>query len=210
MSIITADMICSLWPHGDLRVPGLRQGIIDTCDQWLTHYGCGEPLVVAHFFSQISHECGAGVEMVENLNYRTEQLLSQWPSHFTREQAVADAHNPRAIGNRAYGARMGNRGIDTDDGWNYRGRGGSQTTGRGAYEALGKQVGLDLVTNPDFVNDPKYFMQCSVGDFVMCGCLPHAKANDVVAVTRALNGGLIGLAEREQWLAKWKRALGVH
>jgi putative chitinase len=50
-------------------------------------------------------------------------------------------------------------------------------------------------------------INCAVSDFINCGCLPYAKADDVVGVTRRLNGGTIGLAERKVWLAKWKRAL---
>jgi putative chitinase len=88
------------------------------------------------------------------------------------------------------------------------GRGLSQVTGRGNYEALGAKVGLDLADHPDLVNDPANALECGVADFVICGCLPFAEADDVSGVTRRLNGGLTGLEERIGWLARWKAALG--
>src|SRR5207253_666608 len=76
------------------------------------------------------------------------------------------------------------------------------------YARLAKATGLDLVRFPDLVNDPQHFLECGVADFVLCGCLPFAKADDVLGVTRRLNGGTVGLAQRQAWLAKWKAALG--
>lgn len=166
------------------------------------------PLVVAHFMAQCSVETGCGVQMVENLNYREEALTRQWPSHFTPAQAHVMAHNPHLIANQAYNGRMGNR-IGTDDGWNYRGRGFCQTTGRDAYSKLAALTGVDLVNHPELINDPQYVMEIATKDFVHCGCLPYALKDDAGMVSRRLNGGTIGLAQREQWTAKWKSALGA-
>jgi putative chitinase len=122
--------------------------------------------------------------------------------------AAPYAGNPRALANKVYNGRMGNV-SGSDDGWNFRGRGASQTTGREGYARLAKATGLDLVSNPDLVNDPQRFLECGVADFILCGCLPFAKADDVLGVTRRLNGGIVGLAQRQVWLAKWKAALGT-
>jgi hypothetical protein len=113
------------------------------------------------------------------------------------------------IANEVYNGRMGNR-PGSDDGWTYRGRGGSQVTGRDAYGTLGQTLGLDLLASPDLVNDPTHFLACAVADFIQCGCLPFAANDDVSGVTYHLNGGYIGLAERTAWLAKWKAALNVN
>jgi putative chitinase len=64
-----------------------------------------------------------------------------------------------------------------------------------------------VVSRPDDLIDPNYFLTCAVSDFINCGCLPFAKADDVVGVTRRLNGGTIGLADRKAWLARWKAVL---
>ena len=80
-------------------------------------------------------------------------------------------------------------------------------TGRGNYQGVGEKVGLDLAGNPGLVIEPANALPCGVADFVRCGCLPFAKADDVKNVTKRLNGGFTGLAERTAWLARWKTAL---
>jgi putative chitinase len=186
--------------------------MIATASEVFRKYGIVTPLQLAHVMAQFSHECGAGHEVVENLNYRAEQLRSQWPSHFTYAQSLAMQHQPQKIANQAYNGRMANR-LGSDDGWNFRGRGAAQTTGREGYEKLARKTGLDLVNLPETVNDPRYFLECAVADFVLCGCLPYCAPKpglpdgDIRGVTHHLNGGYIGLAQREAWFAKWKAAL---
>jgi putative chitinase len=202
------NTLYNLWPGGDRKIPGLRDGIARSAEAVFRKYGIATPLLVAHVMAQISHECGAGDEVVENLNYTAGRMMQVWPSRFpTMASAQAFAGNPRALANKVYNGRMGNA-AGSDDGWNFRGRGAAQTTGREGYARLAKATGLDLVSHPDLVNDPQHFLECGVADFVLCGCLPFAKADDVTGVTRRLNGGTIGLAARNAWLAKWKAALG--
>ncbi len=201
------NTLYNLWPHGDEKIPGLRDGIAVSAPDVFAKYGIDGPLLVAHVMAQISHECGAGHDVVENLNYSAQRMCQVWPSRFRSVAAAAPyAGNPRALANKVYNGRMGNR-TNTDDGWNFRGRGGSQTTGREGYERVAKQTGLDVVNDPDILINPQHFLLCSVSDFVNCGCLPYAKQDNVAEVTHRLNGGYIGLAERRAWLAKWKTAL---
>lgn len=209
------NTLYNLWPNGDQKIRGLRDGIAASAPAVFKKYKIDTPLLVAHVMAQISHECGAGHDIVENLNYTAQRAHEVWPSRFpTMASAEPYAHNPRALANKVYNGtkpdgsdRMGNR-PGTDDGWNFRGRGGSQTTGRDGYERVAKQTGLDVVNNPDILIDPKFFLECSVSDFINCGCLPYAKADDVVNVTKRLNGGTIGLDQRKEWLVRWKKALG--
>jgi len=206
--------LMKLWPNGDKKVSGLRAGIIESAPSIFAKYGITSQLVLAHLMAQVSHECGAGNDVVENLNYKTaEQIKKTWPSRFpTLASAQAYVLNPRALANKVYNGvkpdgsdRMGNR-PGTDDGWYFRGRGGSQTTGREGYERVKKQTGFDVVNNPDILIDPRHFLECAVSDFINCGCMPYAKADDVLNVTKKLNGGTIGLADRKVWLKKWKDA----
>jgi putative chitinase len=202
------EALARLWPHGDEKISGLRAGIIVSAPAVFAKYGIATPLLAAHVMAQISHECGAGHDVVENLNYSAGRMMQVWPSRFpTMASAAPYAGNPRALANKVYNGRMGNA-AGSDDGWNFRGRGAAQTTGREGYTRLAKATGLDLVTHPDLVNDPARFLECGVADFVLCGCLPFARADDVLGVTRRLNGGTVGLAQRQLWLAKWKAALG--
>jgi putative chitinase len=202
------EALSRLWPSGDARIPGLRAGIVAAAPAVFAKYGISTPLLAAHVMAQISHECGAGRDVVENLNYSAGRMMQVWPSRFpSMASAQPYAGNPRALANKVYNGRMGNA-SGSDDGWNFRGRGAAQTTGREGYARLAKATGLDLVNHPDLVNDPKRFLECGVADFILCGCLPFAKADDVFNVTRRLNGGTVGLAQRQTWLAQWKAALG--
>jgi len=201
------EALLRLWPSGDARIAGLRAGIIASAPSVFAKYGIATPLLAAHVMAQISHECGAGHDVVENLNYTAGRMMQVWPSRFaTMATAAPYAGNPRALANKVYNGRMGNA-SGSDDGWTFRGRGASQTTGREGYARLAKATGLDVLNHPDLVNDPARFLECGVADFVLCGCLPFAKADDVLGVTRRLNGGTVGLAQRKMWLAKWKAAL---
>jgi putative chitinase len=203
------NTLYKLWPNGDEKIPGLRDGIAASAQAVFRKHGIDSPLLVAHVMAQISHECGAGHDVVENLNYTAGRMMQVWPSRFPTMAAAAPyAGNPRALANKVYNGRMGNA-AGSDDGWNFRGRGASQTTGREGYARLAKATGLDVLNHPDLVNDPQRFLECGVADFILCGCLPFARADDVLNVTRRLNGGTVGLAQRQMWLAKWKAALGT-
>jgi putative chitinase len=207
--MLTTDIMREMWPHGDVKVPGLIDGIASAAPTVFPKYGLTSDLVVAHAMAQFSHECGAGNEVVENLNYSAKGLMNTWPGRFDAAKAAAFAQDQHRIANEVYNGRMGNR-PGTDDGWNYRGRGGSQVTGRDAYEKLGDKVGLNLLNEPDLVNHPQQFLECAVADFIICGCLPFAAQDDVSGVTFHLNGGHIGLAERTAWLGRWKSALNLN
>ncbi len=203
------NTLYNLWPQGDHVIPGLRDGIAGTAPTVFAKYGIDSNLLIAHLMAQISLECGAGTEVEENLNYSAPRLMQVWPSRFpTLNGAIPYAHNPRMLANKVYNGRMGNA-FKSNDGWNFRGRGATQTTGHDGYKALGTKLGLDLLNNPDLVNVPGRFLECGVADFVLCGCLPWAQQDNVVQVTRHLNGGYTGLADRIAWLGRWKAALGV-
>jgi putative chitinase len=204
--MLTVEIMREMWPHGDAKIPGLVESIVAAAPTVFPKYGLTSDLLVAHAMAQFSHECDAGNEVVENLNYSAQGLMKTWPTRFDAAKAVAFAHDQKRIANEVYNGRMGNR-PGTDDGWNYRGRGGSQVTGHDGYDKLGEKVGLNLVNEPDLVNHPQNFLECAVGDFIICGCLPFAVHDDVSGVTFHLNGGFIGLAERTTWLARWKAAL---
>jgi putative chitinase len=197
-----------LWPHGDQHIPNLREGIADTSQAVFQEFGIDSNLEIAVMMGEFSEECGCGLEMVENLNYSAQGLLKTWPSHFTPAMAQKYAYNPRMIADIAYGGRMGNAPPPSDQGYEYRGRGIAQTTGLEAYQELFKLSGEDVVANPDLIIDPQHTLRFGVLDFVkICGCQPYAKAGDIIMTTKKLNGGLIGLADRQVQIAKWKAAL---
>ena len=201
------NALYNLWPSGDKLIPGLRDGIANAAPAVFAKYEFDSNLVIAHVMAQVSLECGAGTEVEENLNYSAPRMVQVWPSRFpTVASAIPYVHNPRLLANKVYNGRMGNA-LNSNDGYWYRGRGATQTTGRDGYKALGAKLGLSLLDSPDIVNVPEHFLECGVADFVLCGCLPWAKADNVVQVTKHLNGGYTGLSDRIAWLRKWKEAL---
>jgi putative chitinase len=200
-----ASAIRRLWPNGNQKVPGLVEGIISTAPAVFAKYHIDSTLVLAHIMAQISHECGAGHDVVENMNYSAQRMMQVWPSRFPNlSSAEPYAGNPKLLANKVYNGRMGNR-PGSDDGYNFRGRGASQTTGRNGYERVAKATGIDVVAHPEYLIDPLYFLECGVSDFINCGCMAYALKDDIFGVTKRLNGGTVGLVDRRAWLDKWKR-----
>ena len=107
-----------------------------------------------HFFlAQIGHESGGLRITEENLNYSAQRMMQVWPSRFPNLASTNGlAQNPQALANKVYGGRLGNTG--PNDGWNYRGRGFIQITGKDGYREVGAIASFDLVRTPDMANDP--------------------------------------------------------
>jgi putative chitinase len=214
--MLTLDILVELWPNGDGKVPGLLEATAAAAPTVFPKYGLNNDLLIAHAMAQFSHECGAGMEMTENINYTPARACVVWPSRFSStsdclRKVGSFAGDPEfriKLIDNVYGNRMGNR-PGTHDGSTFIGRGFSQVTGREGYEKLDAKVTLDLVGNPELVNQPTNALECGVADFIICGCLPFAANDDVSGVTFHLNGGHIGLAERTAWLERWKTALGT-
>jgi putative chitinase len=201
--------LLKLWPHGNDKISGLLNAMIAQAPLLFQKYGIDSDMVVCNMMGEFTEECGGGIEVEENLNYRAPVLRSQWPSHFTMEQAISMQHQPVLIANQAYNGRMGNR-LGTNDGWNFRGRDPAQTTGRDAYGKLADLMKIDFVSHPELVNDKRFFFEVGIVDFaVICKCLTWAERDDEVNETRALNGGLIGYAQRKAAIQAWKSVYGI-
>ena len=169
------------------------------------------PLRVAHFMAQILHESGGLAILFENLNYSAQRLPKVWPSRFKPKGPLAPedyANNPRKLANEVYGHRMGN--TAADDGFTYRGRGLLQLTGKDSYQEatdiLRKDdaAAADFVAAPDEVIGPRWCLPVAAAEWASKGCNALADQDDIKKVTRAINGGLIGLAERTEWTHRTK------
>src|SRR5271163_4756638 len=121
--------LSQLWPHSDIHIKGLKAAMVASAPRVFETYGLNTKTAIVQFMAQISFECGAGLEVEENLSYSAERMVEVWPSRFhTAAEGEPYAHNPKALGNKVYNGRMGNA-IGTNDGYNFRGRGATQTTG---------------------------------------------------------------------------------
>jgi putative chitinase len=169
------------------------------------------PLRVAHFMAQVLHETGGLTVEFENLNYSAERLPQVWPTRFKPKGPLMPtdfAHNPEKLANEVYGGRMGNTG--PSDGFTYRGRGLLQLTGKESYQkatATLRKVdptAPDLVSFPDETISAKWSLAVAASEWDSKGCNELADQDDLSKVTRAINGGLIGLSERGTWLTRTK------
>jgi putative chitinase len=166
-------------------------------------YDITTPKRVAGFLSQIGHESGGLAMLEENLNYKAETLMRVWPKRFpTLEFAQQFARNPQKIANSVYANRMGNGDEASGEGWKYRGRGLKQLTGKDNYRAFSKAIGTDFVASPDLLLEPVN-AALSAGWFWSANNLNALADNgDVPGMTKRINGGTIGLEQRQALYAK--------
>jgi putative chitinase len=157
------------------------------------------PLRLAHFLAQCGHESGNFRAVQENLNYSADGLKRIFPKYFPGNLSESYARNPEKIASKVYGGRMGNGDESTKEGFKFRGRGYIQLTGKSNYTAFAKSIGEDTVSNPDLVAT-KYPLASAAWFFSKNGLNSiadrGADSATVTAVTKRVNGGTIGLADR--------------
>jgi putative chitinase len=174
-------------------------------------FGITTPLRLAHFLAQCGHESAGFKATQENLNYSADGLRRIFSKYFpTDVLAVAYQRNPQKIANRVYGGRMGNGPEETGDGFKFRGRGYIQLTGKSNYTAFDKTVPEEILDNPDLVAS-KYAL-ASAGFFFNTNglwkiCDQGSTDQVVTAVTKRVNGGTIGLADRIKHFKEYYKLL---
>lgn len=157
-------------------------------------------LRLAHFLSQCAHESGNFKAVTENLNYSSKGLRSIFGKYF-KDDVIAKSYErkPEKIANRVYGSRMGNGDEASGDGWKFRGRGYIQLTGKDNYSQFDKVVEDDILANPDLVAT-KYPLMSAAFFFEKNNlwkiCDGGADKEDVIALTKRINGGTHGLEDR--------------
>lgn len=155
----------------------------------------------ALFFGQVAHESGDFKLNTENLNYSAKRLLQVFPKYFNLTNVNRYAGKPQDIANRVYGGRMGN--VNANDGYYFRGRGAIQLTGRSNYKAFEKWLGLnnnEIMLNPDLVAT-KYYIESAIFFFDVNKLW---NITDVTTLTKRVNGGTNGLADRIARTNKYK------
>lgn len=181
---------------------------------------------IRHWIAHLCVESAHFHSFIENLNYSSAGLMRVWPHRFPDfPSTIPYANHPQALANKVYGGRLGN--TAPDDGFIYRGRGFIQLTGKAAYAKAGTALGLDLVGSPDLAATPKvaariagWFWQANNLNKIVApdaNEVPTTDMNqeidmnekdDLIAGTKAINGGLIGEPERLMELHKaswiWK------
>lgn len=177
----------------------------------LAKFKINTPLRIAHFISQLAHESNGFKAKEENLNYSAKRLREVFHKYFkTDEEAEKYARNREMIANRVYADRMDNGDEASGDGYKYRGRGLIQLTGRYNYTKCSKAIGIDIVSNPDLIiQNPKVSAMAAAWYWDFRNINKKADANDVQGVTYLVNGGDHGSKQRETYLEKAKKVLGI-
>jgi len=157
------------------------------------------PLRLAHFLAQCGHESGGFRAVSENLNYSAKGLVGTFPKYFNATTAAQYERKPEMIASKVYGSRMGNGDEASKEGYKFRGRGYIQLTGKSNYTNFAKFIGEDTIVNPDLVAT-KYPLASAAFFFdsnkLWSICDKGADTATVTAVTKRVNGGTIGLADR--------------
>ena len=195
------------------------EAVVETC----VEFEINTPQRIAAFLAQTAHESGGYTMLTENLNYKAATLAACWPNRFAvlgadkkpvKENgklvptAVANtiAGKPELIANLVYSSRMGNGPAESGEGWKFRGRGLKQLTGKDNYTRCGAALGLDLVANPDLLLEPSAAAR-SAGWFWKTNNLSKfADIGDMEGMTKKINGGLIGIADRK---ARYEKVLAA-
>lgn len=149
------------------------------------------------FLGQVLHESAGLTRFTEGLSYSAERLCVIWPSRFpTLASAKPYAHNPEKLANKVYGSRMGNGNEASGDGFRFRGRGPIQLTGFDNYLFVGDLIGQDLTGLPELMEQPRFALEATIAWWE--DRIPDSMLGDAERVTKRVNGGLIGLADREE------------
>lgn len=189
-------------------------------DAWFPHiaaslsaFQISTPLRQAHFLAQTGHESAGFLKVEEGLNYSENALTAMFGKRITAEQARAygrnamHAANQKMIASIIYSNRNGNGDVASGDGYRYRGRGLIQITGKANYAALVKQLGADVVANPDLLLSYRFAAMSAAAWWKNNGLNELADSEDVNRITRIINGGNNGLDDRKSRLSKSKGIL---
>ena len=166
------------------------------------------PERAAHFFAQTAHESGNFKAFAENLNYGASGLTTTFKKYFsTTEKALLYERKPEKIANLVYGNRMGNGDEASGDGFKFRGRGALQLTGKDNYKVFSEYLkNPEIMTNPDLVAT-EFAFESAIFFFdrnkLWDICDKGVNKDTILALTKRINGGTHGLADREEKTLKY-------
>jgi putative chitinase len=200
-SVIKEDVVIP--SGGPLNLEKLKghipDSVITQIPEAASKFNITNNLRLAHFLAQCGHESGNFKAVSENLNYSSDGLKKIFGKYFPGNLSESYAKQPEKIASRVYGSRMGNGDESTKEGYKFRGRGFIQLTGKSNYTSFTKFIGEDCISNPDLVAT-KYPLASAAFFFnnnnLWSICDKGASDDVVTQVTKRVNGGTIGLADR--------------
>ena len=196
---------------GNKNVDEWFEALVDV----MPKYGINTERRAAHFISQCAHESNNFRSLQENLNYSEKALNAVFGRYFGsashKRNAAEYARNPEKIANYVYmdeyrKYKMGN--VNEGDGWLFRGRGLKQLTGRENYTRFGATVDMTAEEAAAYVATEKGAVESACWFWNANNLNDIADGDNVVRMTKKINGGNIGLADRQQRYAKAMEVFG--
>jgi len=181
----------------------------------LPAYDINTKIRVAGFLAQCGHESGDFNLLQENLNYSAQGLANTWPNRYSNgdrpptPNALAKQiqRNPEAIANNTYSNRMGNGDVASGDGWRFRGRGAIGLTGRANYTNFGKTIGMTAEEAAVYCETLKGAIESSCWFWKEHNINRFCDQDDIMGMTKIINGGTIGLPDRRERFVNAKNIL---
>lgn len=169
----------------------------DSCLELFPEYLINTKLRVAHFFAQTCHESNNFMILEECLKYSSEGLMKTFPKYFPNVTIANQyARDEKKIANRVYANRMGNGDEKSGDGYTFRGRGLIQVTGKSNYQQYARDTGQSLENAVDHLCHPHGGLESACWYWHTRGLNSLADSNNILSITRKINGGTIGLEDR--------------
>ena len=206
---ITADQLRQIIPNN----PYVEQWC-EALNKILPDYDINTPQRVAAFIAQCAHESGGFTALKENLNYRAASLRKIFPKYFTTdalaEQYASLPNKQEAIANRIYASRMGNGDETSGDGWRYCGRRLIQLTGKSNYTRFANSIDTPVEEIPEYLQTFEGAIQSACWFWETNNLNQYADTNDILTMTKRINGGTIGLEDRMKHYAHALEVFGGH
>jgi putative chitinase len=194
MATVTLDILQRIAPSTKAeKLEGFVEGLQTACDRFeintISRLSC--------FLAQVGHESGGFNAVKENLNYGAKGLRGTFPKYFpTDELALAYERQPEKIANRVYANRMGNGPEESGDGFTYRGRGLIQLTGCNNYTAFATDMGMTMEEAIDYLETYEGAAMSAAWFWWKNNLNQWADQEDMLNLTKRINGGTIGLQDR--------------
>lgn len=199
--IITELQLIAIMP----KAKRLASTYVPLLNKFAEEFGVNTKLRWQHFLAQIALESNELQSTVENLNYSSDRLLAVFPRYFNAITAARYARQPQKIGNKIYADRMGNGSEQSGDGYKFRGRGLIQLTGKSLYQKYSEYCKVDLLQQPSLLEKPfgatrsAFWYFCKYADL-----LSYADRDDIMTITKKINGGYNGIIQRKEYLKRAK------
>lgn len=163
---------------------------------------------LAAFLAQTAHESAGFTAHLENLNYSAKSLRAVFGKYFPNDAlAESYARNPQKIANRVYANRMGNGPEASGDGWKYRGRGWLQITGHDNVSAFAKTIGMSIDEAVTYLETPEGGFMGAGWFWQTNGLNALADKGEITLISKRINGGTNGLAERIAYYGACQKGL---